>query len=152
MPIRQLCLLCLLPLLLSACSVARLNESGLFGRFPENYEDPKNDFSLWMPANMHAREGIYGFVVQNQINACVNGRFRGVRYDRPDRDVYKQLDENTRLYAYYYYYYEDVPVGVDAPAFNLTPTDITVCYITVINMTVNKEGLITGCSYMRFRR
>ena len=103
MPIRQCCLLCLLPVLLLACSVAQLNESGLFGAFPENYEDPKNDFSLWMPANMHAREGIYGFLVQRKIDACLNGGFVGGRYDQPDSDVYKQLDENTRLYAYYYY-------------------------------------------------
>ena len=150
MLIRQLCLLCLLPLLLSACVLPQGKESGLFGRFPENYEDPKNDFSLWMPKNMHARFGIYGFVVQKQIDACVSGRFRGVRYDRPDRDVYKQLDENTRLYAYYYYYDEDRPVGVKATAFGLEPSDITVNYTVVFNMTVNKEGLITSCRYLRF--
>ena len=149
MPIRQCCLLCLLPLLLSACVLPQGKESGLFGRFPENYVNPKDGFTLWMPANMHARFGLYGFVVQEQIDACLNGDFVGGRYDRPDRDVYKQLDENTRLYAYYYYD-EDVPVGVDAPAFNLRPTDVRRYYTVVINMTVNKEGLITGCSYMRF--
>lgn len=148
---KNILLLCLLPVLLLACSVAQLNESGLFGAFPENYEDPEDGFTLWMPANMHARAGRYGFVVQDQINACVNGNLRGVRYDRPGRDVSKQLDENTRLYACYYYYDEDVPVGVDAPAFGLEPTDIAVNYAVVINMTVNKEGLITNGKYWRFR-
>lgn len=146
---KNVLLLCLLPVLLLACSVSQLNESGLFGAFPEDYVAPKTGLKFWMPKNMHARFGIYGFVVQEQIDACVNGNFRGVRYDRPDRDVYKQLDENTRLYAYYYYD-EDVPVGVKASAFGLEPTDITVNYTVVFNMTVNKEGLITSCRYLRF--
>lgn len=134
LPIRQACLLCLLSVLLSACGLQ--DNDGLFGRFPENYTDPEDGFTLWMPANMRSRFGINHAYMQELIDDCVSDRYRGYPYVWSGIDVYKQLDENTRLYAYYYYYNKDVRVR----------------YITVINMTVDKEGLITGCKYWRFRR
>ena len=187
LPIRQLCLLCLLPLLLSACFMPQswvdsspaadkalhdlandpgtfLKESfalmfsspsrdkdGLFGLFPENYEDPKNDFSLWMPANMNTRFGGNHDFMQGQIDACVNGWFRGVRYAKPDKDVYKQLDENTRLYAYYISYSDVVYDGTRATFDDkIEPLVIEGERVTVFNMTVNREGFITSCKYWRF--
>lgn len=155
MPIRQLCqcwLFCLLLLPLSACSLPLGKESGLFGRFPENYEDPEDGFTLWMPANMRSRFCINRARVQQLIDACVSDRYRGAPYTWPKIDVYKQLDENTRLYAYYCYYNKDEPAKVDALPFDRDLSDIRVRYITVFNITVDKEGLIMGCKYWRFRR
>lgn len=146
-----LCLLCLLLLPLSSCSLPLGKERGLFGRFPENYEDPEDGFTLWMPANMRSQFGINHANVQKQIDACVSGRYRGAPYTWPNDD-YKQLDENTRLYAYYEYYDEKVSANVDKLPFDRTLSDSRVRYITVFNTTVDKEGLIMGCKYWRFRR
>ena len=71
--------LCLLLLLLSACSLPLGKERGLFGRFPENYEDPEDGFTLWMPANMRSQFGINHANVQKRIDACVSGRPNFVR-------------------------------------------------------------------------
>lgn len=121
------------------------NEDGLLGRFPENYEDPRDDFSLWMPKKLEARLGDV-YEVQQLIDDCVSGRLRGTRYDHQKGDAYKQLDEKTRLYAHYYRYFVDEQVSFG----QLEDETLTICYVTVFNMTVNKEGLITSCSYMRF--
>ena len=126
------------------------DKDGLFGLFPGNYEDPKNDFSLWMPANMNTRFGGNHDFMQGQIDACMNGGFLGVRYDKPDKDVYKQLDENTRLYAYYISYNEVVYEGTRVVFDEVEPVVIEAERVTVFNMTVNREGFITSCSYMRF--
>ena len=142
--------LCLLLLPLSACSLPLGKERGLFGRFPENYEDPKNGFSLWMPANMNTRFGGNHDFMQGQIDACMNGGFLGVRYDKPDKDVYKQLDENTRLYAYYISYNEVVYEGTRVVFDEVEPVVIEAERVTVFNMTVNREGFITSCKYWRF--
>ncbi|HJA79407.1 hypothetical protein [uncultured Desulfovibrio sp.] len=149
MPINML-FLCLLPLLLSACLAPK--ESGLFGRFPENYTDPEDGFTLWMPANMRSRFGINHAYMQELIDDCVSDRYRGYPYVWSGIDVYKQLDENTRLYAYYYYYNKNEPPKAEVLPFDRKLSDVRVRYITVINMTVDKEGLITGCKYWRFRR
>ena len=61
----------------------------------------------------------------------------------------RQLQDGTRIYAYYYN--EDIDVGVNASAFNLTPTQMNIDYNVVMNFTVNKDGIITGCKYMRIR-
>lgn len=123
------------------------NESGLFGRFPEDYKDPKDDFSLWVPKKMDGRLG-YVSEVQQRIDDCVSGRLRGTRYEHQKGDAHKQLDENTQLYAHYYSYYVDEQMSFGG----LEDKTVTLCYITVFNMTVNKEGLITSCSYMRFTK
>lgn len=183
---KNVLLLCLLPLLLSACfmpqgwvdsspaadkalhdlandpgtflkesfalmfSAPSRDKDGLFGLFPENYEDPKNGFSLWMPANMNTRFGGNHDFMQGQIDACMNGGFLGVRYDKPDKDVYKQLDENTRLYAYYISYNEVVYEGTRVVFDEVEPVVIEAERVTVFNMTVNREGFITSCKYWRF--
>lgn len=121
------------------------NEDGLLGRFPENYKDPKEDFSLWMPKKMDGRLGDFS-EVQQRIDDCVSGRLRGTRYEHQKGDAHKQLDENTQLYAHYYRYYVDELLSFG----RLEDEMVTMCYITVFNMTVNEEGLITSCSYMRF--
>lgn len=147
----NIALLCIF-VLLCACGVAPArNQSGLFGRFPENYINSTTGFTIWMPKNMHARQGMYAYVVQRQINYCVNGSFRGSKYDAPEGDIYKTLPDGTRIYAYYYYYEEDIDVGVDAPSFNLTPTQMKVYYSVVFNFSVNQDGVITGCSYKRIQ-
>lgn len=146
---KNIALLCVFVLLCACGPLPVRNESGLFGRFPENFVDT-DGFTLWMPKNMHARQGMYGYVVQKQIDYCVNGNFRGVKYDHPNDDAYKQLQDGTRIYAYYYYN-EDIDVGVNASAFNLTPTQMNIDYNVVMNFTVNKDGIITGCKYMRIR-
>lgn len=149
LPVRRSFLLCLLPVLLPACGLH--GNDGLFGRFPESYEDPEDGFTLWMPANMRSQFGINHANVQERIDACVSGRYRGAPYTWPNDD-YKQLDENTRLYAYYEYYDEKVPARIDELPFDRDLSDIRVRYITVFNTTVDKEGLITSCKYWRFRR
>lgn len=89
-------------------SSPQTDKDGLFGRFPENYEDPEDGFTFWMPKNMNSRFGGGNDFMQRQIDACMNGGFLGGRYDKPDKDVYRQLDENTRLYAYYLSYYDTI--------------------------------------------
>lgn len=73
-----------------------------------------------------------------------------MRYDKPDKDVYKQLDENTRLYAYYISYNEVVYEGTRVVFDEVEPVVIEAERVTVFNMTVNREGFITSCKYWRF--
>ena len=142
---KNIALLCLFALLCPCWPTKSRNQSGLFGRYPENFVDT-DGFTLWMPDNMHARQGMYKFVVQKYINYCVNGDYNGGKFKSDE--VYKELPDGGRIYAYYYD--EDRDVGVDAPAFNLKPTKVNVDYYTVMNFIVNKDGIITNCKYMRF--
>ena len=142
---KNIALLCLFALLCACGPSPSRNQSGLFGRYPENFVDT-DGFTLWMPDNMHARQGMYKFVVQKYINYCVNGDYNGGKFKSDE--VYKELPDGGRIYAYYYD--EDRDVGVDAPAFNLKPTKVNVDYYTVMNFIVNKDGIITNCKYMRF--
>lgn len=141
---------CLFILLCSCASTPVHNQNGFLGRFPINYTD-NDGFTMWMPPNMHARQGIYPYVVQRQIDYCVGGNFRGVKYDHPNDDIYKQLNDGVKIYAYYYYYDDDINVGIDSIAFNMKSTQIKEHYRVVINMSVNEHGIITGCKYMRIR-
>ncbi|HZF62254.1 MAG TPA: hypothetical protein VEZ52_11620 [Desulfovibrio sp.] len=144
---KNIALLCLFTLLCACGPSPSRNQSGLFGRYPENFVDT-DGFTLWMPDNMHARQGMYAFVVQKYINYCVNGDYNGGKFE--SKEVYKELPDGSRVYAYYYYYNQDESIGVDAPAFNLSPMYINVKYYTVMNFIVNKDGIITNCKYMRF--
>ena len=144
--IALLCLLCLFALLCSCGPSPSRNQSGLFGRYPENYDNGKG-FTLWMPKHMNARQGMYAYVVQKYMNYCANGDYDGGKFKSDE--VYKELPDGGRVYAYYYYN-QDESIGVDAPAFNLTPRHINVDYYTVMNFIVNKEGIITQCKYKRF--
>ena len=76
------------------------------------------------------------------MNYCENGDYNGGEFKSDE--VYKELPDSGRVYAYYYYYDEDRDVGVDAP------TQINVDYYTVMNFIVNKDGIITQCKYKRF--
>ena len=142
---RNIALLCVFALL-CACTLSQYNESGLFGLFPENYVNPKTGFTLWMPKNMHAEQGMYPFVVQRYMDYCEHGNYIGGSYNR-NGDVYKEMPDGTRLYAYYYYYTDEIEVGVDAPAFNLTPTLMKINYRVVFNFYVNKQNKITRCKF-----
>ena len=143
---RNIALLCVFALL-CACQLPGRNESGLFGRFPENYVNPETGFTLWMPKNMYARQGMYPFVVQRYMNYCKNGNYIGGTYE-PVGDVYKTMPDGTKIYAYYYYT-DEIEVGVDAPAFNLTPTLMKINYYVVFNIHVNKLGKVTECWYKK---
>ena len=145
---KNITLLCLFALLCACGPLPDRSQSGLFGRYPENYDNGKG-FTLWMPKNMHAEQGMYAFVVQKHMDHCVNGDFDGSKYNSDD--VYKELPDGERVYAYYYYYNQDESIGVNAPAFNLSPMHINVDYYTVMNFIVNKDGIITNCKYMRFQ-
>ena len=147
---RNVALLCVFVLLCACGPLPQYNKSGLWGKYPENFVDTKTGFTLWMPNNMQARQGMYAYVVERQMKYCGNGSFRGVKYDKPEGDVYKQFQDGNRIYAYYYYT-EDVEVGVDAPAFNLKPTQMKVDYDVIFNITVNKDGIITACKCMRLQ-
>ena len=142
---KNIALLCLFALLYACGPLPNRSQSGLFGRYPENFVDT-DGFTLWMPDNMHARQGMYAYVVQKYINYCVNGDYNGGKFE--SKEVYKELNDGGRVYAYYYT--EDRDVGVNAPAFNLKPTQIKVKYYTVMNFIVDKDGIITNCKYMRF--
>ena len=145
---KNIALFCLFALLCACGPTQSRNQSGLFGRYPENFVDT-DGFTLWMPKNMHARQGMYAFVVQKYINYCVNGDYNGGKFKSDE--VYKELHDGGRVYAYYYYYNQDESIGVDAPAFNLSPMHINVDYYAVMNFIVNKDGIITNCKYMRFQ-
>lgn len=145
---KSIALLCVFVMLCACGPLPVRNESGLFGRFPENFVD-SDGFTLWMPKNMHARQGMYAYVVQRYINYCNNGNYIGGKYE-PIGDVYKNLQDGTRIYAYYYYD-EDMDVGVDAPAFNLEPTQIKLYYKVIFNLHVNKDGNVSECKYMKIR-
>ena len=99
---------------------------------------------------MNARQGMYDFVVQKYMNYCANGDYNGGKFE--SNEVYKELHDGGRVYAYYYYYYynRDESIGVNAPAFNLSPKYINIDYYTVMNFIVNKDGIITKCKYMQF--
>ncbi|HZF62252.1 MAG TPA: hypothetical protein VEZ52_11610 [Desulfovibrio sp.] len=144
---KNIALFCLFTLLCACGPSPSRNQSGLFGRYPENYDNGKG-FTLWMPKNMHAEQGMYAFVVQKHMDHCANGDFDGGKYNSDD--VYKELPDGGRVYAYYYYYNQDESIGVDAPAFNLTPMHINVDYYVVMNFIVNKDGIITRCKYLHF--
>ena len=144
---KNIALFCLFVLLYACGPTPDRNQSGIFGEYPENYDNGKG-FTLWMPKNMHAEQGMYAFVVQKHIDHCVNGDFNGGKYNSDD--VYKELPDGGRVYAYYYYYNQDESIGVDAPAFNLTPMHMKVHYYTVMNFVVNKDGIITRCKYLQF--
>ena len=95
---------------------------------------------------MHARQGMYAFVVQKYMNYCENGDYNGGKFKSDE--VYKELPDGGRVYAYYYN--QDESIGVDAPAFNLTPMHMKVHYYTVMNFIVDKDGIITRCKYLHF--
>ncbi|MGV7095619.1 hypothetical protein [Desulfovibrio sp. QI0434] len=145
---KNIALLCLFALLCACGPLPGRSQSGLFGRYPENFVDT-DGFTLWIPKHMNARQGMYAFVVQKYINYCVNGDYNGGKFE--SKEVYKELPDGGRVYAYYYYYNQDESIGVDAPAFNLSPMHINVDYYTVMNFIVNKDGIITNCKYMRFQ-
>ena len=144
---KNIALLCLFALLCACGPLPDRSQSGLFGRYPENYDNGKG-FTLWMPENMNARQGMYAFVVQKYINYCVNGDYNGGKFKSDE--VYKELPDGGRVYAYYYYT-EDFDIGVNAPAFNLKPKQIKIKYYTVMNFIVNSDGIITQCKYKRFQ-
>ena len=143
---KNIALFCLFVLLCACGPTPDRNQSGLFGRYPEDYTDGKGS-SLWMPENMHARQGMYAYVVQKYMNYCENGDYNGGKFKSDE--VYKELPDGGRVYAYYYYN-QDESIGVNAPAFNLTPMHINVDYYTVMNFIVNKDGIITRCKYLQF--
>ena len=143
---KNIALFCLFVLLYACGPTQSRNQSGLFGRYPENFVDT-DGFTLWMPDNMHARQGMYAFVVQKYINYCVNGDYNGGKFE--SKEVYKELPDGGRVYAYYYYNQEE-SAGIDNPTFNTKAIRFNVKYYTVMNFIVNKDGIITNCKYMRF--
>ena len=143
---KNIALFCLFVLLCACGPLPDTSQSGLFGEYPEDYTDGKGS-SLWMPENMHARQGMYAYVVQKYMNYCENGDYNGGKFKSDE--VYKELPDGGRVYAYYYYN-QDESIGVNAPAFNLTPMHINVDYYTVMNFIVNKDGIITRCKYLQF--
>ena len=142
---KNIALLCLFALLCACGPLPDTSQSGLFGEYPENYDNGKG-FTLWMPKHMHARQGMYAFVVQKYMNYCENGDYNGGKFKSDE--VYKELPDGGRVYAYYYN--QDESIGVDAPAFNLTPMHMKVHYYTVMNFIVDKDGIITRCKYLHF--
>ena len=142
---KNIALFCLFTLLCACAPSIDRNQSGLFGEYPENYDDGKGSW-LWMPKHMHARQGMYAYVVQKYMNYCRNGDYNGGKFESDE--VYKELPDGGRVYAYYYT--DDFDIGVNAPAFNLKPKQIKVKYYTVMNFIVNKDGIITKCKYMQF--
>ena len=144
---KNIVLFCLVALLYACAPLPDTNQSGIFGEYPENYDNGKG-FTLWMPKHMNARQGMYAFVVQKYMNYCANGDYNGGKFKSDE--VYKELPDGDRVYAYYYYYNQDESIGVDAPAFNLSPMHMNVHYYTVMNFIVNKDGIITQCKYKRF--
>jgi len=100
-----------------------------------------------MPKNMHAEQGMYAFVVQKHIDHCVNGDFNGGKYNSDD--VYKDLPDGGRVYAYYYYNQEE-SAGIDNPTFNTKAIRFNIDYYTVMNFIVNKDGIITRRKYLQF--
>ena len=143
---KNIALLCLFALLCACGPTPSRSQSGLFGRYPENFID-KDGFTLWMPENMHARQGMYAYVVQKYIDYCVNGDYNGGKFE--SKEVYKELPDGGRVYAYYYYNQEE-SVGIDNPTFNTKAIRFKVDYYTVMNFIVNKDGIITKCKYMQF--
>lgn len=146
---RHIALLCVFALLCACGPLPQYNKSGLWGKYQENYVD-SDGFTLWMPRNMNARQGMYPYVVQRYINYCKNGNYIGGKYE-PIGDVYKELPNGTKIYAYYYYYTDDVDVGVDSIAFNLHSTQMKINYDVVFNIHVNKNGDVIECKFMRIQ-
>ncbi|MFT4302529.1 MAG: hypothetical protein QM579_12335 [Desulfovibrio sp.] len=145
---KNIAFFCLFVLLCSCGPLPVRNQSGLFGEYTENFIDT-DGFTLWMPKNMHARPGIYDFVVQKYINYCVNGNYNGGKFE--SNEIYKELSDGGRVYAYYYYYDKDFDAGADDPAFNLKPISVRVYFTVIMNFIVDKEGVIKNCKYMRIR-
>ena len=95
---------------------------------------------------MNPRQGMYAFVVQKYINFCVNGDYNGGKFESDE--VYKELPDGGRIYAYYYN--QEESAGIDDPTFNTKAIRFNVKYYTVMNFIVNKNGIITKCKYMQF--
>jgi len=144
---KNIALFCLFTLLCACGPLPDTSQSGLFGRYPENFVDT-DGFTLWMPKDMNPRQGMYAFVVQKYINYCVNGQYNGGKFESDE--VYKELPGGGRVYAYYYYYNQEESAGIDNPTFNTKAIRFNVKYYTVMNFIVNKDGIITNCKYMRF--
>ena len=144
---KNIALFCLFTLLCACGPLPDRSQSGLFGRYPENYEDGKGSW-LWMPKDMNARQGMYEFVVRKYMNYCANGDYNGGKFE--SKEVYKELPDGGRVYAYYYYNQEE-SAGIDNPTFNTKAIRFKVDYYTVMNFIVNKDGIITNCKYMRFQ-
>lgn len=142
---KNIALFCLFALLCACGPLPDTSQSGLFGRYPENFVNT-DGFTLWMPKDMNPRQGMYAYLVQKYINYCVNGDYNGGKFKSDE--VYKELPDGGRIYAYYHN--EDKDVGVDAPAFNITPRHINVHYYALIYFIVNNDGIIKNCKYMRF--
>ena len=145
---KNIALFCLFALLCACGPLPDRSQSGLFGRYPENFID-KDGFTLWMPENMHARQGMYAYVVQKYIDYCVNGDYNGGKFE--SKEVYKELPDGGRVYAYYYYY-QDESAGIDDPVFNTKSIKFKVKYYTIMNFKVNNDGIITECKYMRIQK
>ena len=87
---KNIALLCLFALLCACGPTKSRNQSGLFGRYPENYDNGKG-FTLWMPKHMNARQGMYEFVVRKYMNYCENGDYNGGKFKSDE--VYKELPD-----------------------------------------------------------
>ena len=144
---KNIALLCLFALLCACGPLPDTSQSGIFGEYPENYDNGKG-FTLWMPKHMNARQGMYAFVVQKYMNYCENGDYNGGKFKSDE--VYKELPDGGRVYAYYYYYNQDESAGIDNPTFNTKAIRFNVKYYTVMNFIVNKDGIITRCKYLQF--
>ena len=142
---KNIALFCLFVMLCACGPLPDRSQSGLFGRYPENFVDT-DGFTLWMPKHMNARQGMYEFVVQKYINYCVNGDYNGGKFKSDE--VYKELPDGGRVYAYYYN--QEESAGIDNPTFNTKAIRFNVDYYAVMNFIVNKDGIITNCKYMRF--
>lgn len=144
---KNITLFCLFALLCACGPLPDTSQSGLFGRYPEDYTDGKGS-SLWMPENMNARQGMYAYVVQKYIDYCVNGDYNGGKFE--SKEVYKELPDGGRVYAYYYN--QEESAGIDDPVFNTKSIKFKVKYYTIMNFKVNNNGIITECKYMRIQK
>ena len=93
---KNIALLCLFVLLCACGPTPDRNQTGLFGRYAEDYTDGKGS-SLWMPENMHARQGMYAYVVQKYMNYCANVDYDGGKFKSDE--VYKELPDAGPVYG-----------------------------------------------------
>lgn len=131
-----------------ACTpLSEIDHSVLFKKYADDYVS-KDGSTIWIPKNMNARYIEHSDDAQTVLESCVQGKELGRKYT--DNDIFKELPDGSRVYAFYHYYTYQVWDYIDV--FDIKPHYDTVYSNIIMNYIVNKEGTITKCKYMRLKK
>lgn len=144
---KKMALFCVFTVICACAPLSEINHSVLFKKYADDYVS-KDGRTIWIPKNMNARYIEHSDDAQTVLDSCVQGKDLGKKYT--DNDIYKELPDGSRVYAFYHYYTYQVWDYIDV--FDIKPHYDTVYSNIIMNYAVNKEGVITICKYMRLKR